>query len=41
MHVVSTFNNRLAEEEILRIDIVLAKYTSYFSEPAPASLLGC
>lgn len=41
MDVVSAFNDRLAVEEILRIDIVLAKYTGYISESAPASLPGC
>lgn len=41
MDVVSSFNDRLAEEEILRTDTVLAKYTGYVSGPALASLTGC
>lgn len=41
MDVVLSFNDGLAEEEILRTDLLLAKYTGYVSEPAPASLTGC
>lgn len=35
MDVVLSFNDGLAEEEILRTDLLLAKYTGYVSEPAP------